>query len=45
MTLDYGTMLRRKTIEFPRAEGLWHDSASDGIRKEFHLPPSGPFTG
>lgn len=26
-------------------EGLWHDPASAGIRKEFHLPPGGPFTG
>ena len=27
------------------AEWPWHDPASAGIRKEFHLPPGGPFTG
>ena len=36
----------RMTIQFAAdAEGLWHDPASAGIRKEFHLPPGGPFTG
>ncbi len=29
----------------PPPTGLWHDKASAGIRKEFHLPPGGPFRG
>jgi hypothetical protein len=37
---------RRMTIQFAAdAEWPWHDPASTGIRKEFHLPPSGRFTG
>lgn len=37
---------RRMTIQFAAdAEWPWHDPASAGIRKEFHLPPGGPFTG
>lgn len=35
----------RMTIQFAAdAEGLWHDPASAGIRKEFHLPPGGLIT-
>lgn len=37
---------RRMTIQFAAdAEWPWHDPASAGVRKEFHLPPGGPFTG
>lgn len=37
---------RRMTIQFAAdAEWPWHDPASAGIRKEFHLPAGGPFTG
>ena len=37
---------RRMTLQFAAdAEWPWHDPASAGIRKEFHLPPGGPFTG
>jgi hypothetical protein len=37
---------RRMTIQFAAdAEWPWHDPASAGFRKEFHLPPGGPFTG
>lgn len=37
---------RRLTIQFAAdAEWPWHDPASAGLRKEFHLPPGGPFTG
>lgn len=37
---------RRMTLQFAAdAEWPWHDPASTGIRKEFHLPPGGPFTG
>lgn len=42
---DRATMQRRSPTQFVTAEGLWHDPASAGIRKEFHLPPGGPFTG
>lgn len=37
---------RRMTIQFAAdAEWPWHDPASAGQRKEFHLPTGGPFTG
>ena len=37
---------RRMPLQFAAAtEGLWHDLVSVGARKEFHLPPGGPFTG
>lgn len=36
----------RMTLQFAAdAEWPWHDPASAGLRKEFHLPPGGPFTG
>ncbi len=45
MAIDKTTQARM-TIQFAAdAEWPWHDPASAGIRKEFHLPPGGPFTG
>lgn len=36
----------RMTIQFAADAGWpWHDPASAGARKEFHLPPGTPFTG
>lgn len=48
---DLGVLLksitqRRMTIQFAAdAEWPWHDPASAGVRKEFHLPAGQPFTG
>lgn len=37
---------RRMTIQFAaNAQWPWHDPASGGVRKEFHLPAGQPFTG